>query len=111
MDKYDKQIAELMQYEGDEFREKVRDDWGACTPLFQPVYSNYTANVECGCLTQIKDGSGFFKAFKNGNPDEQLTQEIINDVRIPRSPREITKESLPVFAEWQRKIDKLYGRE
>lgn len=52
----------------------------------------------CGCLTQVASG-----AFPS--PNVQLTLEIRKDSRIPHMPEDITVDDLPVFAEWQRKLD------
>ena len=73
----------------------------------------------CGCLTQIRDSflnhrkGALLKiaSDKSGMAiDEELTKEIQLDQRIPSNPEDITVESLPVFAEWQRKLDKIYNR-
>jgi hypothetical protein len=58
----------------------------------------------CGCLTQIR-GEEDWKAFT-----PELTQAIKADKRIPRHRYEITPATLPVFAEWQRRIDKELNR-
>jgi hypothetical protein len=57
----------------------------------------------CGCLTQVK--SGHYVA-----ATAELTEAIRADPRLPDSPENITLESLPAFAEWQRRIDKALGR-
>jgi hypothetical protein len=53
----------------------------------------------CGCLTQIRCGLL--------GPTPEITEAIRADHRIPYDEREITVDDLPVFAEWQRKIDAL----
>ena len=57
----------------------------------------------CGCLTQIRGG------LREG-PTPELTERIRLDTRIPTHGELITAEMLPVFAEWQRKIDAELGR-
>lgn len=57
----------------------------------------------CGCLTQIRIGAG------EGWTDE-LTTEIRADERIPKNSGDITREHIPVFQEWQRKLDVVLGR-
>ena len=52
-----------------------------------------------GCLTQIRCGSI--------GPTPEITAAIRADDRIPTNENEITVEDLPVFAEWQRRIDAL----
>ena len=42
--------------------------------------------------------------------DYNLTDEIQADTRIPKTWDDITLEDLPVFSEWQRKLDKYYNR-
>lgn len=59
---------------------------------------------ECGCLTQIGRLAGRY-AFKSDSMiDFALTREIADDHRIPDT-HSITAADLPVFAEWQRKLD------
>lgn len=54
----------------------------------------------CGCLTQIRADIGY----RAVNPT--LTRRIREDARLPERHSQITLSSLPVFAEWQRKLDK-----
>jgi len=63
----------------------------------------------CGCLTQIRG--------RDENTNErlvawttELTTAIRADDRLPNSECGITVENLPVFAEWQRKIDLILER-
>lgn len=72
------------------------------------IVDNHDRGVSCGCLTQIRDGGVAYNrhvAFRYDGMDFDLTEEIQEDERIPVHPREITLESLPVFAEWQRRLD------
>lgn len=59
-----------------------------------------------GCLTQIRayDTMG---AYINGKWNQELTDRIKADERIPKDPEQIELKHLPVFAEWQRLVDKL----
>jgi len=57
----------------------------------------------CGCLTTIK--SDDFVAFT-----PQLTKLILKDRRIPNNIDRVGVSDLPVFAEWQRRIDKELNR-
>ena len=52
-----------------------------------------------GCLTQIRCGLW--------GPTPEITWGIRADHRIPYDESKITVEDLPVFAEWQRRIDAL----
>ena len=52
----------------------------------------------CGCLTQVKSGSPAHTP--------ALERAIRADIRIPWNADEITVKSLPVFAEWQRRLDR-----
>lgn len=59
-----------------------------------------------GCLTMIRQYSYEMSALgKDGKPDPVLTGMIRSDHRIPRHMEEIKVEDLPVFAEWQRRLD------
>ncbi len=95
-DKYDEAVAYLTKHP-----RKIFDAWDLPdeTPhgcLFMPVRGDYS--FCCGCLTEV--ASGLRRACTN-----ELTEAIRADVRIPTNPREITPDDLPVFAEWQRRID------
>jgi hypothetical protein len=57
----------------------------------------------CGCLTQVAAGT-------HCAGSEEITQLIRADECIPSSPYFITPDSLDVFAEWQRKLDKYFDR-
>lgn len=61
--------------------------------------------ADTGCLTMIRDEASLHVP---GRPD--LTQEIRNDPRIPEHKRLITVSDLPIFAEWQRRLDVELGR-
>lgn len=57
----------------------------------------------CGCLTTIRNCG--YAAWT-----DELTEAIRADDRIPNDLKDITIEKLPIFAEWQRRIDKELGR-
>ncbi len=65
----------------------------------------WNRGLHCGCLTQIHDDPDRYGAWT-----PELTKEIVADDRIPTQPG-ITPENLPVFAEWQRKVDAALNRE
>lgn len=86
--------------------ELIRESWNKAEPLFKMVNSERHDDshlLTCGCLTQIK-GLGD-KAYKDGKEDLELTRKIKEDERLPGRAARITAEHLPVFAEWQRRID------
>lgn len=56
----------------------------------------------CACLTMIRNGWQ--------GPTPELTTAIQSDDRLPCSPRQITPAHLPVFAEWQRRLDRELNR-
>ena len=99
MDKYDQQIAELT-----ENPEKILNHWMQPKGLF--AYANdgkgYVNNT--GCLTMIRYSSAY------NAQTENLTNAIRNDIRIPKDQMQITVDHLPVFAEWQRLLDKEFNR-
>ncbi len=116
MDKYDKAIQFFTKNP-----DEIQGYWGCpdtsngCLFKFMSAKSEYKKNdpadeayivngenYYCGCLTQIKGGPDLYAAF-----DKKLTDQIINDPEIPDRPSAITVESLPVFAKYQRKADKL----
>lgn len=63
--------------------------------LFTPV--DRTGH-KCACLTEVKEH------YLDFGPDKYRT-EIKNDPRIPSCGMAITVDHLPVFAEWQRRLD------
>lgn len=128
-DKYDKGIAFLTK-----FPEHIFDAWGEPADwegrggeLFGFVGPDWTSNSNrydvrgevsgtCGCLQQIR------LAYKQEEAqtmfdlnDKNMTlsywprqwAKIAMDRRIPADSSDISVEHLPVFAEWQRKIDEL----
>ncbi len=102
MDKYDEQIARLR-----EKPEDIRKEWGYGGGIFGfATKTRQTVNSDgntCGCLTMVRDG------FNAETPE--LTEAIRADGRIPTNACEITIDDLPIFAEWQRKMDAMWGRE
>lgn len=128
MDKYDRAIA---YFNGDDMpdgfdrRDQIKNRWlnadlGGHGCLFQYVTPDGTQNIrgedgkQCGCLTQIRLGYPRVGKVKGQIPvvacTTALTQEIRRDKRIPTDPDKITLADLPVFAEWQRRLDKELGR-
>lgn len=71
--------------------------------LFRSVYK------DCGCLTEVKlyHGNGLTKY---PLPKNFPLTELLNDDRIPESGKEITIGHLKAFVEWNKKLDKLYGK-
>lgn len=72
---------------------------------------------EMGCLTQIKTTYDDF-GYQYIGPTPEITQEILNDSRVPFSPprpfegpNTITVDHLELFAYYQRRIDKEFNRE
>lgn len=109
-DKYDEAIEYLVNQ--DNFFAAVAEAWanpryyahqGGC--LFQATrWPGTSWPLEApalypACLTQIR------RYGDAGSPVPELTRAIRADVRIPPTPEEITRESLAVFAEWQRFLD------
>ena len=65
--------------------------------------ADFDRGEPCGCLTQIR--SGGYNAVT-----ERLTRAIHVDTRIPSNIYFTTPQDLPVFKEWQERIDKELGR-
>lgn len=99
MDKYDRQILELTRYP-----DRIMKHWGNGWGLFQFATpsgkSEPNLYPECGCLTMISSTPAYEAS------TEELTEAIRNDPRIPVDPELIEVEHLPIFAEWQRRLDK-----
>jgi hypothetical protein len=105
-DKYDEAIEWLTEHP-----EHVMQAWyqreGATQHrahcLFQRT-NRLPQHPVCGCLTQIRRNPNLHRA-----PNNDLTEDIYNDTRIPSSVLDITIAHLPVFAEWQRRLDREFG--
>lgn len=92
-DKYDEAIEILTKDPG-----QIRIAWANYSD--HPAGCLFDLVPEVGmCLTEIRDF---------GDAGTDLEQEILDDERIPEDRDDITPEDLPVFAEWQRKIDAEY---
>ncbi len=105
MDKYDEGIEFLQEHPT-----LIAWSWTRFDPLFQTCSSEgYKGGVHredgkiCGCLPQIREG-GYVAELPS------LTREIRADKRLPTKVEDITLEHLPVFAEWQRRLDRELGR-
>lgn len=105
-DKYDDAVAYLTKYPIGILIAWHQD--GPGSELFSFVtrsgLNGESANGDtCGCLTQVRNRT--YVAYTDA-----LTAAIRADDRIPKESHEITIEILPVFAEWQRRIDRELGR-
>lgn len=114
MDRYDKEIQFILDSPNPS--RTIQNNWCSASPLFSLValsniIATHVAKYHVGCLTMIRKGT--CSAFGTKiEPNLELTAEILGDERIPCNINEIqiNKENLNVFAEWQRKLDKIYGR-
>ena len=116
-DIYDLEVERLQAIPTEEFGQEIFNAWvygpkHSC--LFDLVGATGEDKDQCikddlgresGCLTQIRLNSyDSFNAFIHGKVDEELTDQIRSDPRIPSNHNGITKENLSVFAEYQRKV-------
>lgn len=108
-DKYDRAIEHLAKHP-----EKIEEAWNMAPARPNGIHDDVrgvdderclfaVTGPGCGCLTQVRLGT-------SEAPTPGLTASIRADYRIPRDEEDITVEDLHVFAEWQRKIDAMYGR-
>lgn len=77
------------------------------------TYVDEEEGLMCGCLTQIAANYSYHPtvaASSLGVVDQELTDMIRADHRIPHDANRITPDDLMVFAEWQQFIDERYGR-
>lgn len=107
-DEYDDHMDELRA------NNSIIQDWDEVKPLFRVLgpERNSPSRVKgvrefCspwlyGCPTQIKSQPARFCAIT-----PELTKKILEDRRIPCSKEQITLESLPAFAEYQRAVDEI----
>ena len=112
-DLYDEQIARLRAIKSPvAFLDNINHEWCDGLGLFafvRPPRYEPVLGSTCGCLTLVRGGRGYTAYDKTGAPDEALAAAIRADKRIPADVDDITPESLDAFAEWQRKLDILYG--
>lgn len=109
MDRYDQAINYLKSLPPDVYPDVVENSWFSAGSdpeliagcLFQFAAPSNSTNDNCGCLVMIKENPLHYRACT-----EKLTNEIVADTRIPNDYRQITIESLPAFAEWQRRLDR-----
>ncbi len=112
-DKYDKAIDYLMRHPNE-----VKEAW-SCPPehpagcLFEFAcrrevlrgFNNY------GCLTMIRRVAYPSDVWQSSVAETpELTEAIQADNRLPMHVDEIQLHHLPVFAEWQRRLDRELGR-
>lgn len=65
----------------------------------------------CGCLTMIRNSEFRQVVSADQEKSHRLTQAIRADHRLPCSGSLITPADLPVFAEWQRRLDRELNEE
>lgn len=104
VDKYDEAIAYLTDHP-----QEIQKAWlERCLDENRKYYQHQShclfqrTTPDCGCLTQIRCG--------HRAPTTKLAEEIRADERIPLLDKNITVADLPVFAEWQRRLDRELNR-
>ncbi len=112
-DRYDRAIEFLTRNPGDIYRcwSSANSDDEKTSLFLYATENGNNIDDRCGCLTQIRDVSDGYSLSVVYDRDTdlaiRLTGEIHNDERIPKKSEDITVDSLPVFAEWQRRLDVL----
>lgn len=106
MDRYDQEVERLTRNPS-----KIEDSWSMSEPLFDfcTISRSGTTRPDgrlCGCLTFVRKNS----TFGGYAWTDELTDAIQNDARLPFNAEDIRPKHLPVFAEWQRRIDRELGR-
>ena len=97
-DKYDEAIEYLTDNP-----DIIHRAWGEASTHPQGCLFGYVGTG--GCLTMIRNG------WRGDEQHPELTVMIRADERIPTSGGDIVPADLPVFAEWQRKIDVILQRD
>lgn len=102
-DRYDQEVERLTKEP-----ERIFGAWFSASPLFGFVTPSRLCDVRddsksCGCLTLVM--GEVYVAWT-----DELTAAIRADERLPKDSSGIGPANLPVFAEWQRKIDAALGR-
>ena len=111
MNEYDKQIAYLTKNP-----ERINDEWMSSRSLFKfvgggdsplRILEGGETKRQMGCLTMIRKSPELCAAFIGKEPHEELTRQIAVDERIPKDVGSITVDDLPVFKEWQERVDEM----
>ena len=105
-DKYDGAIDRLTENPN-----TIWETWNSPHSFFAGCLFMYASkdgypHDDIGCLTTIRRNDGFGRLACT----PELTEAIRADERIPKNARDIKVEDLPVFAEWQRRLDKELNR-
>lgn len=66
---------------------------------------------ECGCLTQIKADPEMAHVGLDKGLTPELLAELLADQRIPDDVGKLRLDQLEAFAEWQDRLDDLYGED
>jgi hypothetical protein len=114
-DKYDRAIQYLLEQEkkgGLAFTRAVQSAWGVPDLRDGGALFGYCSRSgsdrdagNCGCLTQIRLSHREKSNYPYLAATPELTAEIVADERIPERASAIEPHHLPVFAEWQRRLD------
>jgi hypothetical protein len=111
MDKYDEAIAYLTEHP-DEIEEAWMDG-----SIYPPDEDDKKKINPGACLLRMLKSTGMcltmMKNSKNRSGDPYLLALVVEvnaDDRIPDEDVKITVESLPAFAEWQRRFDREFNR-
>lgn len=104
---YDEQI-QFLQANPEEIDNQWREAIGLFVFVHPEIVKTATIPKECGCLSMIRSQQiyGSYAYGKSQLSDPELTQQILTDERIPKRPDDIRVEHLPVFKEWQLRLDK-----
>ena len=108
---YKNQVEYLKQNKGE-----IYGNWVSAIGVFKfittpPEYNLYSKENKCGCIVLIKGCPEEYKAYINGKENEELTNAIVNDNRLPTSWVDISEDNLDVFREWQERIDVMQTNE
>lgn len=109
-DKYQKAVEYLTKHPGEIFDAwlDVNEHPAGCLFQFANQFgfqrygydrASWTTTTICGCITEIR-GCGYLAE------TPELTAAIRADKRIPERPDDIKPHHLPVFAEWQARLDR-----
>lgn len=111
MDKYDEAIEYLTKNPKEIFNAWMEPDKhvAGCLFVFAAPEGEY-GDGTAGCLTMIRKKESDFVIGSDGKIDEDLTRQIRGDERLPDCSGNIEVDDLPVFAEWQRRLDKELDR-
>jgi hypothetical protein len=104
---YDEQIAELTAAP-----EKIYMAWESGKGLFRILEPPELDNIiDSGCLTMIRKSPRLHAYNFDKTINEELSEKIRQDERLPSEAMNVTPEHLPIFKQYQEEYDEMLEKQ